>query len=85
MELPAPFNGKPPVYVSVEPLRGIHGVPKRKGLRLARTTLLDGFEDLCFKGDEPKYASNMIELISGHKPRAELILSDGDTIEFALV
>ena len=47
--------------------------------------MLDGFEDLCFKGEEPEYASNMVELISGHKPRAELNLSDGDSIEFALV
>ena len=85
VELPRPFNGKLPHYVSVEALGGVPGVSNRKGLRYGEVLIAHQFRGLVFQGDEPEYAPNMVELISDHKLRTELHLNDGDTIEFAII
>ncbi len=59
--------------------------PKGKDYVLARLSLLNDFEDLCFKAMNRNTRPTWAELISDHKLRAELNLSDGDPIEFALV
>ncbi len=60
-------------------------VPGRRGLRYGRVIIAQRFPGIAFQGDEPDYPADQVELISDRHIRQTLNLSDGDTIEFALV
>jgi CTP-dependent riboflavin kinase len=71
--------------VPVEALGGLPGVPDRKGLKFGIVRIEGRFEGFVFQGDEPDFSSFNVKLISDHKLRQELNLSDGDSIRFELI
>jgi len=80
VRLPCPFDARLEGYISDEEFGDV-----AVGGWVAEVVIEGRFRGYLFRGDEPGYPPDQVELISDHHLREALRLREGDEIEFTLV